>query len=70
MPISAVYRYSYKGADVYYLSLDCNDCFSDLISKNCSFICSPDGGFTGGGDGKCIDFFDSATDRVLVWQKP
>ena len=69
--IKAVYRYTYKGASVYYTVTDhCNDCFNQVYTAECAPLCSPDGGFTGRGDGKCKTFFTESTDKVLIWQKP
>ena len=67
-PPGEVYSYFYEGKKVYYITARCCDFYSELYDENCNFICAPGGGFGGGGDGKCRDFFSSATDRQLVWK--
>lgn len=69
--ITAVYSYQYHGAPVYYITPDqCNDCFSELLDENCNLVCYPDGGFSGGGDGRCTDFFQDRSGERLIWTKP
>jgi hypothetical protein len=65
-PPHSIYRCMYRGATVYYLPPQCCDQFSSLISSDCELICSPDGGFTGGGDGRCTDFTRASC--TLLWQ--
>jgi hypothetical protein len=65
---ASVYRYNFQGKKVYFIPQYCCDVFSDLIDENCNFICHPDGGFTGKGDGKCTDFFDTRTGEELIWK--
>jgi hypothetical protein len=38
------------------------------MDESCSIICSPDGGFSGKGDGNCIDFFEKRTNGKLIWR--
>lgn len=52
-----IYRYTYNGQTVYYMTSKCCDIPSNLYDENCNRICSPDGGITGKGDMKCLDFF-------------
>lgn len=66
-PIS-IYQYTYNKQTVYYITAPCCDIPSTLYDKNCNKICAPDGGFTGKGDGKCTDFFDTRTDKKLIWK--
>lgn len=66
----AIYRYKYQNRYVYFGYADCCDQFNVLFDKDCQLLCSPNGGFTGGGDGKCPNFFKEATDRTEVWRKP
>lgn len=60
----------YKGQIVYYLPPRCCDIPSVLYDENGNFICSPDGGMTGGGDEKCVDFFYEYERRecVVIWK--
>lgn len=67
-PPAKVYRYDYKGQTVYFFPAACCDQMSALYDDKCNLICSPDGGFTGQGDGKCADFFTARTNEVLIWE--
>lgn len=67
--VNEVYSYFYNGNIVYLVIPDCCDAYISLYDKNCNFICAPSGGFTGKGDGKCVDFYDKATNKTLVWKK-
>lgn len=65
-----VYEYLYNGKTVYLLNARCCDQYNMLYDDSCRTICAPSGGFTGRGDGKCIDFKDVAKYVRLVWQSP
>ena len=67
-PAYSVFECSYRGATAYYVPAQCCDQFSVLFDASCEVICAPDGGITGGGDGRCADF-DSAT-CTLLWRDP
>ena len=55
----SVWRCIYKNQIVYYHPpLGCCDMQSVLYDELGNLICSPDGGFTGQGDGRCRDFFE------------
>ena len=69
-PPRYVYSYQYKGKTVYYITSDCCNQYNILYDVNCNVICSPDGGISGKGDGKCSDFFDTATNPILIWKDP
>ena len=69
-PPGKIWRYRYRGQDVFYVPPSCCDVPSDLYAADGTRLCSPDGGMTGRGDGKCADFFDARTDEVLVWADP
>ena len=66
-PPAKVYSYTYNGATVYYIPSYCCDAFSELLDENCNLLCNPDGGLTGGGDGKCTDFFKNRSNEKLIW---
>lgn len=66
-PPAKVYSYQYNGQRVYFIPQYCCDAFSVLMDGNCNVICAPDGGISGGGDGKCKDFFTKRTDEKLIW---
>ena len=59
-PPASVYAYVYKNQTVYSFSADCCDQFNVVIDANCKVICSPSGGITGNGDGRCPDFQKTA----------
>ena len=65
-PPIKVFSYTYNNETVYYVTAICCDVYSELYDKNCNRICAPDGGKTGKGDGKCVDFFDTKTDKKLI----
>ena len=69
-PPSSVWQYNYNGMTVYFIPQYCCDFPSRLYDSSCNFICSPDGGITGGGDGNCPDFFSKRTNEKLIWQDP
>ena len=66
-PPATVYRYDFKGQEVYYIPARCCD-IPSLVIANCDTLCAPDGGFTGKGDGRCPNFFEEAKNPVLVWE--
>jgi hypothetical protein len=67
-PPAKVYSYQYKGKTVYYIPAKCCDIPSELYDADCNIICSPDGGLTGKGDGRCPDFFETRTKEKLIWE--
>jgi len=67
-PPAKIWQFEYNGQTVYYIPQRCCDIPSVLLDENCNVICSPDGGLTGNGDGKCSDFFDKQTDGKLIWE--
>ena len=62
-----VVEYLYKGKKVYYVVMPCCDFFNEVYDAKCNFLGSPDGGFTGKGDGKIPDFFTEAKGEKLIW---
>jgi hypothetical protein len=67
-PAGSIWQYDYNGETVFYIPARCCDIPSRLMDNNCNFICSPDGGITGKGDGNCTDFFGKRTNEKLIWQ--
>jgi len=67
-PPRAIYQYQYNGKIVYYISAPCCDIYPELVDNNCDLLCAPDGGFTGKGDGKCIDFNKIKSKEKLIWR--
>lgn len=69
-PSAEFYEYEYKGQKVYYMKPPCCDQLSKLFDANCNYICAPDGGIKGNGDGKCTDFFSERKNEKLIWKDP
>jgi hypothetical protein len=67
-PPASIWQYEYNGQKVYYIPSYCCDFQSQLFDSNCNLICSPDGGFSGKGDGKCPDFLTSRKNEKLIWK--
>ncbi|MEO5892423.1 MAG: hypothetical protein ABIQ31_19395 [Ferruginibacter sp.] len=67
-PPRAIFSYRYKDKTVYYVTALCCDQVSDLYDDHCNLIGHPDGGFTGGGDGKLPDFNTAKTAEKLIWK--
>lgn len=67
-PPAEVNEYEYEGKKVYLFSSNCCDQYNVVYDKNCTPICAPSGGFSGGGDGKCKEFFKQAKHIRLVWK--
>ena len=66
---SQVWRWEDATKIYYYITADCCDQFSALYDLECRLICAPDGGLTGGGDGRCPTFGKDLK-KTLVWQDP
>ena len=65
---ASVSRYRYKGNVVYYVPPRfCCDLMSRLYDAEGRVLCHPNGGFAGGGDGKCADFFRERSEEELLW---
>ncbi len=69
-PPQSIWRYEYKGQQVYFIPAQCCDQFSQLYDASGTLMCAPNGGFTGKGDGRCPDFASLRTDETLIWQDP
>ena len=69
-PPAKVYSYFYEGRRVYFVPQHCCDFPSQLLDENCNEMCRPDGGFSGRGDGRCADFFDTRKSELLIWADP
>ncbi len=67
-PPAQIYSYQYEGEQVFYITPRCCDFFGEVYNAACEYICAPDGGISGMGDGDCPDFFQNATDGKLVWE--
>jgi hypothetical protein len=69
-PPAAVWSYTYKGDLVFYVPPSCCDVPSELYDSAGTLLCSPDGGFTGKGDGRCPDFFATRNNGKRLWADP
>lgn len=63
-----VWRYTYQDEPVFLVIPDCCDQYVSVYSSKCVLICSPGGGITGKGDGKCPDFYQEAKEGLLLWK--
>lgn len=66
-PPSSITECNYNGEVVYYLPARCCGVYGFLFNNDGEIICSPDGGFTGRGDGRCVDFFSERIDCETIW---
>ncbi len=67
-PPAQMIQFTYHGATVYYLPPRCCDIMSILYDADGNVLCSPDGGLTGKGDGRCPDFIETIKDEVVIWR--
>lgn len=67
-PPAKIFRYQYDGREVYFVPAHCCDMTSELFTADGESLCSPDGGITGRGDGRCPDFHDTRSDETLIWE--
>ncbi len=67
-PPASISRCTYKNQTVYYLPARCCDIPSVVYNDKGDILCSPDGGLTGRGDGKCTDFLNTRKDCIAVWK--
>jgi len=69
-PPAFIARYDYRGQAVYYLPARCCDIPSNVYSAAGTIICHADGGFSGGGDGRCSDFLTARKNERIIWRDP
>ena len=67
-PPALIARYEYQGRVVYYVPPRCCDVWSDLYEADGRLSCHPDGGLTGGGDGRCPDFLAQRKNELIIWR--
>jgi hypothetical protein len=67
-PPAVVTEYIYNGKTVYAFTSDCCDQFNPVFDAECNYVCSPSGGFTGLGDGRCRDFLQNAKEVRVVYK--
>lgn len=66
-PPGEVWQWKSGSELYYYFNAPCCDFFSELYDSHCEFVCAPDGGIKGTGDGKCPTFSEK-TERVLIFR--
>lgn len=69
-PPQRIIQFEYHGNVVFYQPPVCCDRPSTLYAEDGSVLCSPDGGLTGRGDGRCPDFHAQKSNESLIWQDP
>lgn len=67
-PPRSVHQSTYEGKTVYYIPPICCDIQSELYDEAGKRLCSPDGGFTGGGDGRCKLFNVGEAKSSTLWR--
>ncbi len=66
-PPAEVWKWETGGALYYYFTGDCCDQFNELYDAECNYVCAPDGGLGGAGDGKC-PVFSQPIKKTLIWR--
>ncbi len=69
-PSDYISRCNYDDRIVYFMPSQCCDIPSYLFDADCNIICSPDGGYSGTGDGRCPEFSEAAANCEEIWIKP
>lgn len=67
VPLS-VTQFNYQHKNVYYMVAPCCDKYNIVYDSGCNILGYPDGGFTGKGDGKMLNFEKEATDPKVIWE--
>lgn len=67
-PPQSIIQYTYHKKIVFYIPPQCCDQYSEVFDENCNLIGHPDGGITGGGDGRPANFFKDATNAKIIWK--
>ncbi len=65
----SVTRYTYNKQTVYYMVSPCCDKYNIVYDSDCNILGYPDGGLTGRGDGRMVDFKTEASDEKVIWTK-
>ncbi len=67
-PPASLMQCGYKNQTVYYVPPRCCDVPGILYDETGNAICSPDGGISGIGNGKCPDFLTTRKNCRTVWK--
>lgn len=62
-----VIEFNYKGEATFFVRSQCCDQFDYVYRSDGTVLCAASGGFTGRGDGRCIDYFTSASNPKKIW---
>lgn len=60
-------EWAWNGQVVLRADFGCCDMYTEVYDQDCTYLCAPDGGLTGLGDGTCPDFFDEARHLETIW---
>lgn len=66
----AIWKISHQGKIAYFIVSPCCDQYNPLLDENGKQLCSPSGGITGHGDGRCPKPADAGTKPILIWSHP
>lgn len=66
-PPAQVWEWKVNGKTYYYITSGCCDQYNFLYDEKCNIVCAPDGGISGGGDGKCPESMKQAN-QILIWE--
>ena len=64
----AVFQVPYGDGIAYYVQAGCCDQLDPLIDTRGVIVCYPTGGYTGRGDGKCLQELPAVAQRREVWR--
>ena len=67
-PPQTIKRHVIDGKTFYYVRAPCCDQFNDVYDARGQRLCSPDGGITGRGDGRCPEIRIDPREGDVVWQ--
>jgi len=67
-PPQSIWQYEFDGKTVYYIPPQCCDMLGSLYDAEGTYICAPDGGLDGRGDGRCPNFLSERANERLVWK--
>lgn len=69
-PPAMIIEFTLKnGGKYYYVPPYCCDMFSALYDSECNYVCAPDGGFSGQGDGHCPDnILNNIQSSKVIWK--
>jgi hypothetical protein len=67
-PPQSIWQYEFEGKTVYYIPAQCCDMFASLYDAEGTYICAPNGGIDGRGDGRCPNFHSERRNERLVWK--